>query len=268
MMRLSAWTMCRLRDSNTIWLAGQPAFVMVYDQQKNAIRNYEPELFRGVTIRQLAQDRFNNMWLGTHGYGLFKWTAASAVKKFEDGFTQIKNIPNQVIEKVTVDSKGYVWVAMRNAGIYKIDPATDSIVDHITTEGAPQKRLISNDGRSILEYNDSIMLFGTGGLNIYNTKTNIITHITSSDGLPSDMIVSMEKDRKGYVWISMMNGLCRWNFTTRLFTYYDRIDGIANDNFNIAASLYMPDGRMFLGTTDDFLVFNPEESRGNIPPLM
>lgn len=263
---LSAWAMLKRSDSNMIWLSGQPAFIMLYDQKSNSIRKYEPPIFRGVTIRQLAEDKFKNVWLGTHYYGLFKWTAARATKKFEDGFTKIDGIPDHIVEKVLVDSKGYVWVGIRNHGVFKIDPATDSVMEHITADGPITKRLLNNDANSLLEYNDSIMLIGTGGLNVYNIKTNIITHITSSEGLPADMIVSIEKDRNGYVWMSLLNGLCRMNFASRLFTYYDRTDGIANDNFNVAASAYMPDGRMFFGTTDDFLVFNPEKSRGNIPP--
>lgn len=261
-----AWCMCRLKDNRTIWMVGQPAFIFVYDEVTRSIKKYYPPIFENRTIRQVAEDRLGNMWLGTQSRGVFKWVASKAKDKFEDGFIKIKDIPNTLVEKISVDSKGFLWISTATFGVYKIDPVKDSIMEHLTAKGPPSKRLLTNDAAEAFEYNDSIMIIVSNALNIYNTRTNTISHITSADGLPGDLVMSIEKDNNGYVWLGLLNGLCRMNLFKKTFSYYDRNDGIANDNFNLAASCRLPDGRMLFGTGDDFVAFNPDDIKNSTQP--
>jgi len=150
-------------------------------------------------------------------------------------------------------------------GVFKIDPGNNYVMAHLTTNGPGSVRLASNDVASALEYNDSIMIFLTGVLNLYNTKSNTISYITASEGLPSESAVGIEKDRHGNLWISLLNGLCRMNLEKKTLTYFDRTDGIANDNFDLA-TYQLPDGRMIFGSTNDFLVFNPDDIKTDAPP--
>lgn len=219
------------------------------------------------TVRQLAQDRYGNIWIGTQSQGIFKWTPSKAKEDFNAGFARMQGLPATLIEKISVDSKGYIWICTMTHGVYKIDPANEQIVEHIDEKGPPSKRLISNAAAAALEYNDSIMVIITGGVNIYNTKRNTIRHITSVNGLPSDMVMSVEKDKKGFLWLGLLNGLCRLNLEKNSFTYYDRNDGIVNDNFTLATSYALPDGRLLFGTSNDFVAFNPEDIiTTSIPP--
>ncbi|HRP58598.1 two-component regulator propeller domain-containing protein, partial [Agriterribacter sp.] len=244
--KYSIWDMCTLSDKKTIWMVGQPSVIMLYDQVAQSIKKYHPKIFNGRTIRQVAEDRLGNIWLGMQSSGVFKWTPGAGTKNFEEGFYKVSHIPDIKIQGITADSKGFIWICTATEGIYKINPANDSIVDHITTAGPPSKRLLNNDAISALEYNDSIMIFLTGALNIYNTRTHTISYITAWDGLPSESATSIQKDRNGYLWIGLLSGLCRMNLEKKTFTRYDRLDGIANDNFDIA-SHYLPNGRMLFG---------------------
>ena len=254
----SAWSMCRLNDNRTIWMGIQPG-ILVYDELLNSGKYYDPPVLQRRTVRQVAQDRQGNMWLGTQSLGLFKWTAQKGKMDFNAGLKKIDAVPRTLIEKISVDSRGYIWVCTMTHGVYKIDPSNDKIVEHLTERGPPGKRLLLNAAAAALEYNDSLIVIVTGALNIYNTRANTIRHITSDDGLPSDMVMSIEKDSNGYLWLGLLNGLCRMNLEKNTFTYYDRNDGMSNDNFNLASSYVMPDGRLVFGTSDDFVVFNAED---------
>jgi len=261
----SAWSMCRLKDSNTICLVGQPAFIAFYDQAKNTMKRYEPAIFEQRTIRQVVEDDLGNLWLGSQSRGVYKWSAAKGAKKFEDGLYKISNIPGTKVLKIIKDSKGFIWIGTENAGLYKIDPATDNIIEHITNSGPATKRLIVN-AADILEYNDSLLIFAGAGLNFYNTRTNTIRHITNADGLPSNVVVSLQKDKAGYVWIGMASGLCRMNIHKGTFIFYNRNDGMANDNFDVSTDYQLPDGRMLFGSSNDFVVFNPMDVRTSAAP--
>jgi ligand-binding sensor domain-containing protein/signal transduction histidine kinase len=254
----SAWCMLRLKDNKTIWMGIQPG-IIVYDQASNSGKYYNPERISNRTVRQLAEDRYGNIWIGMQSQGVFKWTASKGQEDFNAGISHIEQIPRTLIEKISVDSKGYVWVCTMMEGVYKIDPSNDSIIEHLSEKGPPSKRLIANSAAAALEYNDSIMIIVSKGLNIYNTRSNTISHITSAEGLPSDMIMSIEKDRKGFLWMALLNGICRMNLAKKTFTYYDRNDGMANDNFTLASSYVLPDGRLLFGTSNDFVIFDPDD---------
>ncbi|OQY07357.1 MAG: hypothetical protein B6I28_05675 [Fusobacteriia bacterium 4572_132] len=62
---------------------------------------------------------------------------------------------------------------------------------------------------SIGQSNKNKILLGTdgGGINIINTNNNIISSITSKDGLPSNIIFKILTDSEGDLWISSTGGV-------------------------------------------------------------
>jgi len=262
---ISAWDMVR-KSNGDIWMALQGGSILVYDQKNGSSKTYTPPVIQARTIRQIVEDKQGNVWLGTHSIGLFKWTGSQNDKRFEDRVTPYSEIPRTLITKLLVDSRGYLWVCTGVDGVYKIDTKTDSIVEHILSTGPTGKRLIDNSVGDVLEYNDSTIVIVGNGLNIYNVNRNRISHITTSDGLPSPYIMCAQKDAGGNLWLGMLNGLCRADLARLNFSFYDRTDGIRNDKFKTAATYTMKDGRLLFGTTSDFVVFDPERVRSSTAP--
>ena len=261
----SIWSMCRLKDNRTIWIGMQPG-VFVYDQVNHTAKYYNTDLLGNRTIRQVAEDTLGNMWLGTQSLGLFKWTKSKAEKNFEQGFSKYEEIPNTQVASLYTDSKGYLWVCTNVHGVYKIDPRNDKIVSHFTDSGAVGKKLLFRGASGVLEYDDTTFIIVAQGLNVLNTKTQRFSYITAMDGLPSEIILSIQKDRKGFLWLGLLHGICRMNLQKKMFTYFDRNDGMTNDNFIMASSYQLPDGRLLFGTTSDFIVFNPEDVQATSQP--
>lgn len=261
----SVWSMFRSRDNRTIWMSMQPG-IAVYDQVTNQARVYNPPILENRTVRQILEDKQGNLWIGVQNRGVYKWTKPRTAAGFNEAFVKIDSVPSTNINKIIEDSKGFIWACTHIDGIYKIDPLTNRVVDRLHDTGPPAKRLLDNMCLSVMEYNDSLMLIGAGGLNIYNTRRHTMEHLTVENGLPSDVISSMEKDSKGWVWMGMMNGLCRFDPARKSFTYYNRKDGFLNDNFVLAASYRMPDGKMLFGTNENFVVFDPLKITTASPP--
>ena len=260
------WCMAPLSDKRHIWM-GLQSGIMIYDAVTGRSQTYNPSALRGKLVRTIAEDKYGNIWLGLPNGGVFKWVPEHALFDFERGFNHIDHLPSTQIEKIRIDSKGFIWICTLMNGVYKIDPDSNSIMEHLTSNGPPGKRLLADAVTDAFEFNDSLMIFPTGSLNIYNQKANVITPISSADGLPSDIVRSIEKDTKGNLWLGLFNGLCRMNVFKRTFTYYDRNDGIKNDELNYSSSLRLPDGRLAFGSTTDMLVFNPENLNAQtIPP--
>ena len=153
----SAWCMKKMMNGE-IWMGLQGGHIVIYNQQTGSSKMYTPPEIQERTIRQLAQDKFGNVWMGTHSIGLFKWSASFPGKTFEDKVVPIPGIPRTLIPKLMVDSKGYLWVCTIVDGIYKIDPKTDNIIEHITSKDPPTRRLIDNSVADVFEYDDSTIV--------------------------------------------------------------------------------------------------------------
>jgi ligand-binding sensor domain-containing protein len=258
------WSMCYSPDSNTIWMGAQPG-IFAYDQKKQSIKRYRPAILKDRTIRQVVSDKYGNLWLGTQSLGLFKWTAANGKKKFDDGVARYKEIPDCQVRKILICSQGYVWIATADHGLYAIDPDTDKIVVHLDTNGPPEKKLTSNTIAAIVQYDDTTLAVASKNLNFFHLKKE---KIFKRIGLPESQaanIEAMEKDKNGYLWISLSNGIYRLNPRNEIFIHFDRIDGIMNDHFVTAASYRLPGGRIIFGADNQLVIFDPLKVMLNDP---
>lgn len=259
----TAWSMYRKSDG-MIWMGLQKegGNIMLYDEDKRTAVQYK--VFERQTVRQLQEDRQGKMWLGMHYKGVWKWTPSKATKKFEDGFERFTAIPDCLIQNLMLDSSGHLWVATLSEGVYRINTATGEILEHLTDNKEPKLKV--NGSGPILQFNDSLFLISSGGLAIYNINTKKIQLFTTNDGLPSAYVVSMMKDDHGFVWMGMLTGICRLDVHKKIFTYYDREDGMTNDLFALSAAYKLRDGRFVFGTNRDFIIFHPNTISGSAVP--
>jgi ligand-binding sensor domain-containing protein/two-component sensor histidine kinase len=254
-----AWCMFLSADSNKIWMGAQPG-VYEIDQHSNTAVFHNPAIMKSKTVRQIVEDKFGNLWIGTQSIGLFKWIKAKGTKNFDDGIVQYPGIPSSQIVKITTDQNGFVWVGTTFYGVFVIDPANDQLVLHFGSNEKDPDRKISWDGTgSILKYDDSTMVIAGNEIYLFNTIRNKMVQVINIPESIPGWIASMEKDQDGYIWISTSNGILRLNPQSKIVIQFDRTDGIGNDLFVVAASYVAPDGRMFFGADNQFVVFDPKQ---------
>jgi signal transduction histidine kinase/ligand-binding sensor domain-containing protein len=259
-----AWCLSLSPDSSTIWMGAQPGFYAI-DQTTRVATFHNPSVLQNRTVRQIVQDKYRNLWIGTQSIGLFKWTAANGKKNFDAGVAQFKSIPITQILKIFIDKNGYIWVGTSGFGLYVIDPSNDKVILHFGTDEPRERKLTWNGVPAILQYDDSTMAIAANAIFLYNTRQQkIMNYIKLPEAIPAT-IASMEKDKNGYLWISTTNGIMRLNPKNRIFIQFDRSDGIVNDYFIIAASYVRSDGKLMFGADNQFVVFNPEQVKINAP---
>ncbi|MEI9913161.1 MAG: triple tyrosine motif-containing protein [Bacteroidota bacterium] len=260
----SMWDMCASNDGNTLWIGAQPGIYAV-NQTTRESKFYNPPILKERTIRKITEDIYGNLWIGTQSIGLFKWIKEKGKTKFEDGLTAFTGIPATQIININIDKKGYVWVSTNDLGLYVIDPANGTVLMHFGMKEKEERRLLSDAAVSVLEYDDSTIAIAANGIQFYNTRKQKITHsISLPESIPGTM-AGMEKDSQGYLWVSMTSGIFRLNPKNEIFIHFDRVDGIANDHFILAASCKLPDGRIIFGADNQFVVFDPLKVQINDP---
>lgn len=81
------------------------------------------------------------------------------------------------------------------------------------------------------------------------------------EGLSCQDICSVQEDLQGNVWVSTMNGLCRYDRTVGSFTQFFESDGIGGNQFCDRSSCLLPDGTLVFGGTHGITWFNPLDIR-------
>jgi ligand-binding sensor domain-containing protein/signal transduction histidine kinase len=252
----SAWSFCASADSNTIWISAQPG-IYAFDQSRRAAVYYNPPVLQNKTVRQVAEDKQGNLWIGMQGIGVFKWNAEAIKKKEINAVHRVESVPVVQINKITIDHKGYVWIATSTSGVYVVDPTTEKILLRFGKDEKNEFRLPEEGVSSVLEYDKTRMVITTGRqVILYNRMLNQ-SLVLGSPEIVSGFIAAVEKDKKGYLWISTTMGIYRVNIRNRVFVGFNRDDGIDNDHFILAASAQLPDGRLVFGSTTQFVIFDP-----------
>ncbi|MEO5996552.1 MAG: two-component regulator propeller domain-containing protein [Chitinophagaceae bacterium] len=248
------WAMCRSADSNTIWMIANRGLYK-YDQHKKSISHFQSPALKNNTIRQVLEDNEGKLWFGTQDAGVLKWDPVEGKKKFDDGMSAITGIPAVRINRIIKDRKGFIWIATNTEGAYMVNPENDSIVHHFHTGGAGEMKLPEQSTRSVLDYNDSLVIIGCESrLMVYNR----LRRETNTLGSPlSGFISSIEKDDNGYLWVSTSTSIYRVTVSNRVFLLFNRNDGLENDYFLPGASYVLPDKRMLFGTYGVIINFLP-----------
>ncbi|OJW35577.1 MAG: hypothetical protein BGO54_04515 [Sphingobacteriales bacterium 46-32] len=265
----TVWGTTLNHDSSILWMGCQPG-IIAYDLRRNTSRYYDPAILKHRTVRQVREDRKGFLWIGTEGIGLFRWDPVQGSQKFEDGIIPVKDVPPTSIAHIYIDSKGYIWVASVGLGVYIFNPNDGSLAQHLPAIDSNGRSTPVEPVVSITEYNDSIMVLAGGtGVHLYNRVTRKLRTVGTPETI-SGVVSAVEKDEaSGYLWVSTTQGLYRVNIYNRIFVHFDRVDGIADDRFLVAASAKLPGGRLAFGADNQFTVFNPGEVRINnaTPPI-
>ena len=156
------------------------------------------------------------------------------------------------------DSKGFLWISSIN-GLHRYEPGTKRIYNYYYQQ-KNSRSLNAVTTSCIFEDSKNRIWIGTegGGLNLYHPETDDFTHITSREGLASDVVWGVLEDKRGILWISTTNGLSRYNTVTNSFTNFDEYDGLPDREFLRNAYAQGSDGRMYFGTTGGVVHFDPD----------
>ncbi|MGQ7947282.1 hybrid sensor histidine kinase/response regulator transcription factor [Flavobacterium sp. WC2509] len=101
------------------------------------------------------------------------------------------------------------------------------------------------------------------GLALLNLKKNSYKIFNIADGLPSDNILAITEDNETNLWISTDNGLVKYNRSLNSFRSFNILDGLPDNQFNINSFLNDSQGKIFFGTYNGLVSFNPNNIEKN-----
>jgi len=259
-------------------------------------------------ITSIIKDNYQNIWIASYGSGVRRYNRKTG--NFENiPFIQTDNGAKYVF-RLYQDKKGQIWAGCIRGryagdlkkGLWKFEPAKNSFVESslpITEEvlsieednkgnlwigtlknlirinqntGAVRTFLIESYVRAIYADTNDRLWIGTagGGLLLFDEKHEKFRVFSEKDGLPNNMVISIEEDSNGYLWLGTFNGLSRLNKHNLKFENFYSGDGLQSNQFYYNASAKLSSGEMLFGGIKGFNLFNPANIHitNKFPPII
>ncbi|KAB1155481.1 hybrid sensor histidine kinase/response regulator transcription factor [Flavobacterium luteum] len=255
-------------DNNHI-LAGTSdgLYVVTFDKNNFSTKKLNTDNKINAIIFSITHAK-NQYWIGTDN-SLISFTLTN---NFE--IANIVNYKNKIINPA--NSKSFIRVV-------KYDPKHNTLWVGSQTMGLLMARLNSdftikelyniNNYSNKLEKNEYIADISLGSNNncwigtrkglieIKLSKNGAISEIkkiTVSNGLPSNLIQSLQSDKQGNLWIGTNRGLVKLNHSYSV-NNYDKNDGIQDNEFSEHSSYSDADGLLYFGGINGVSKFAPKQ---------
>jgi ligand-binding sensor domain-containing protein len=245
------------------------------------------------TIYDIAEDRWNNLWIASWG-GLLHLNRSAKKLSFdkEDNLLVAKKLYS-IHELKTADS---LFITGQNGPVFysikerKWKPCPPNIMQNnayigrYIYEDAVQNLWICTVGAGLVRYNykkgefkiiepvrkysiytrhllheGSLFWLATdNGILVYDyEKDKVLRHITLNASNASNVCYAIQKDANGYIWTSTNTGLYRIHPTQYSIQNYDLVNGLSFLEYNTACTLQEEDGSLLFGGVGGITKFNP-----------
>jgi len=254
------------RDSlNNIWICTSNG-ISLFDTVNFTFNNLILEKDKmNFSIDYMTQINHSKYYLTTNTLSIWDRNTGELVK-----FTHPDFKPKSSILQVLIDFEGNHWFASRYDGLYKFSPKTNILKQYLPEEG--NKNSFSHFMTYCIKQDSKKRIWiGTkiGGLNRYIPENDNFEVIREKDGLSSNMILSIEEDKKGNLWMSTGRGITKYNPDTKTINNYDTYDGLDENNYFSRSSGIDKNGWLYFGGFNGVNYFHPDSLTANpYPPIV
>lgn len=211
-------------------------------------------------VFSILEDRKGNKWFGTIS-GVYRQ------KKGNSNFEFVDALGINFFQDIIEDQAGYLWFASANNGLFRFEPENETVKhffpDNNKPGSIPRTAIIN-----LFEDSKQRLWLGTegDGLCLFDPKTETFRVFDSASGLPSNTIYKILEDDLNYLWFSTGNGLVRFLPETESIEVYTKANGLLSDQFNYKSGLKSKNGKIYFGTLNGFVAFDPKTFSPKMSP--
>lgn len=249
-----------------LWLGYFNGGLALFDKQNKSFRHYlsnpnDPLSISNNSVWSIAGDSSGQLWVGTVGNGINLFDPKTGQFKH---IYNIENDPTSLSDNgimvVFADKKDNIWIGTEHKGLnlYNRDKNNFTRFLHIANDPLS----ISSDYiRSVFEDSRGRLWIATegGGLNLW-LGDGKFKHYNTQKGLISDALMGISEDRDGFLWLSALEGISRFDTDKehfQNFKFNKTLDGTSNQ-FNQSAILRTYNGDMLFGGINGLNIIKPE----------
>ena len=184
-----------LGDDGT-WIKSRDGLFHLQDQGNLDIYT-EKEGLATNDVRALKEDREGNLWIGTNGAGIQKFTGRAF-----STFTTEDGMAGNIVMDVLKDREGNTWFSTYDSGLSMRTP--EGRWKGYWNENGQSKLRNTRIWCSILSSNGTIYFGSSGGL---FKNPDDPQYWTTDEGLPHNQVLALE-EHQGRLYIGTARGLC------------------------------------------------------------
>ena len=282
-----------LQDSqHNLWIATKGDGLVRAERQKNAyqykITRYQHQEDNIYSLSDdnvycVYEDTQGRIWIATFAGGINYMAHNQDGKEiFVNHRNNLKGYPIDYCSKarfITGDYQGNIWIGT-TIGALMIDANFKNPEDvkfhHFLRIPDNEHSLSNNDVHWIVSTQNKELFIATfgGGLNklvsLDKEGNAEFKSYTVSDGLPSDVLLSIREDKNGSLWLSSENGISKFVPSEEKFENYADKEVFFRARFSEAASEYTASGNMLFGASTGIFYFNPDSicKSNYVPPIV
>jgi ligand-binding sensor domain-containing protein/signal transduction histidine kinase len=253
-----------LSDGEGLWI-GSYQHGLVYLDGRGGWKQFRHNPHDNATIAantvwSIQKDSLGYLWIGTNR-GVNRFAPKTETFHHIDHPLQgninrlFRNVQAQTI---LISSDQTLWVGSYGL-LMAYMPSIDSVIEINSFDGKgraiPDLRV-----KALLEDRGKIWIGTYGsGLCQYDPSKRSFHILDERDGLPDNIVLSIQKGEPGSLWLSTNRGLVHFSESDTVFTVFDTDDGVQGTTFNRNAALQTKYGDLLFGGTQGFNVFKPQK---------
>ena len=260
-----------LLDGDNLWIGTYSEGLKIINPKNNTLEEHyhvreSTQTICSNDVLSLGKDKNGTIYVGTT-WGLCRYN------KDYNHFEPLNFVGTMTsVFDILTDTKGYLWVATDNSGVFRFNPDNNQWKHYFRGEGGVNL-ITSNSVIKLFEDSNGRIWLGTNGAGLcyFDELSESFTDFDpENEILPNKVIYSIEEDNAGDFWISTNAGLLRVNpenpSSRKLFTMEY---GLQSNQFNFKASLKSSTGKLYFGGINGFNAFYPNDIEENtyIPPV-
>lgn len=246
---------CLNLDKDKLWIGYYFGGLDVLDLKTRQIRHYEKSerenSLDNNDIFSIYTDQTGQTWIGTS-------TGVLRYNKNTDDFSKCNEIGTFYISDIFEDANGYLWFATYNIGAIRLNPRTKEI-KKFSYDPNDSTTICYDKITTIFQDYKNQLWFGSedGGFCLYHDKTETFKRVTTTEGLPSNVVHKILEDNDHTLWISTNNGLAHYHPETEEIQNYNTTNGLLSKQFNYNSGIKTSDGTLYFGSINGMTAFNP-----------
>ena len=233
-----------------LWVSSNTDGIYVVDTKSlQLVRRYEKteKTAQGRSISGITMcQQKGSIFVGTRG-GVYLFDEKG------ERFNLLPETKGVYSHHLYADSKGDVWVASFNKGLWKIQEKNGK------WKAEPDKRLDYKCITVIMEDSKGVYWIGTDlhGMMYLDEKAGKAEQLKTSEQLTHETVTNIVEDAHHRLWINTFNGLYSYNLGRKVVNHVTTANGLPSNYLNYSSGYVDADGVVYIGTYSGMIVFNP-----------
>lgn len=240
-------------DGNDLWIGTFSSGLTIKNLVSGQTRNITSNDHSGLNsdyVFSICRTIGGDMYISTYS-GLQRYDRNSKTFKSDPELTDI------FVYNIFEDSSGNLWVSTYDKGVYMRKGGSDKWIKYKSDNSQPNS-IPSNNVYDILEdTNHNIWIMTQNGPCVYRPSDETFDRSFLGINKIQGVVYRMVNDSYGRYWLTSNHGLYCIDTHRDMWHHFTVADGLPTNQFNYNSSITTDDGRIYLGTIDGLVSFDP-----------